>query len=95
MAIFTVDSDQVLAQSTAVNGTIERIRSEVGSMLGQLTQLESSWTGQAAVAFRGTVDQWRTVQQQVEASLASITQCLAAAGRQYSEVELANLSMFR
>ena len=95
MAIFTVDSDQVLAQSTAVNGTIERIRSEVGSMLGQLTQLESSWTGQAAVAFRGTVDQWRTVQQQVEASLASITQCLAAAGRQYPEVELANLSMFR
>lgn len=95
MAVFTVDSDQVLAQSTAINGTIERVRSEVAAMLGQLTQLEASWTGQASLAFQGTVDQWKMVQLKVEESLASITLCLAAAGRQYSEVEQANLTMFR
>jgi len=95
MSVFTVDSDAILTQSAAVSGTVERIRGEVSAMLGQLTQLQSSWTGQASGAFHGTVEQWRGTQRQVEESLAAITQALAVAGRQYAEAEVANLALFR
>lgn len=95
MAVFAVDSDAVLASTAAVRGTIDRLQAESNAMLAQLTQLQSSWTGAAAVAFHGVVDQWRATQRQVEESLAGINTALAAAGRQYAETELATTSLFR
>lgn len=95
MAVFTVDSDAVLHQSAAVTSSGERVRGEVAGMLGQLTQLQSSWTGQAASAFQAMIEQWRGAQRTVDEALATINQSLAIAGRQYSEAEVANLSLFR
>ena len=59
MAVFSVDSDAVLASTAAVRGTIERLQAESNAMLAQLTQLQGSWTGSASIAFHGVVDQWR------------------------------------
>ncbi|PZU36361.1 MAG: WXG100 family type VII secretion target [Microbacterium sp.] len=95
MAVFTVDSDAILTQSAAVRATVDRLHAESQAMLAQLTQLQSSWTGQAAGSFQQVIDQWRATQRQVEDSLAAITQSLAAAGRQYADTELAALSLFR
>ena len=55
MAVFSVDSDAVLATTAAVRGTIDRLQGETQAMLAQLTQLQATWTGSAAVAFH-TVD---------------------------------------
>jgi WXG100 family type VII secretion target len=95
MAVFSVDSDAVLASTAAVRGTIDRLQAESDAMLAQLTQLQGSWTGAAALAFHAVVDQWRATQRQVEDSLASINTALAAAGTQYADTELAAASLFR
>jgi WXG100 family type VII secretion target len=94
MSTFHVDSDAVLNTTTAAHGSIDRIRGEVAALLGQLTSLESSWSGAASVAFQSVVADWRSTQQRVEESLVGITTALGAAGRQYAETEQANLRMF-
>lgn len=95
MAVYSVDSDAVLAATSAVRGTIDRLQGETQSMLAQLTQLQASWTGNASVAFTSVVDQWRTTQRQVEESLAGINVALTAAGHQYADAEMATASLFR
>lgn len=95
MSVFSVDPDAVFTATAAMRGTIERLQSESAALLSQLTQLQSSWTGAAAGMFHGTVDQWRATQHQVEDSLAQINAALDAAGRQYRDVEQANMTLFR
>ena len=95
MAVFSVDSDQVLATTSAVRGTIDRLEGETSALMSQLVQLQASWTGSASVAFQSVVDQWRVTQRHVEDSLAAINTALAAAGRQYAEAEMATTSLFR
>ena len=95
MAVFTVDSDAVFSATSAVRGTIDRVRAEHQAMLSQLTSLQSVWTGSAAVAFGSTVDQWRAVNHQVEESITAINLALETAGRQYADTEQANLGLFR
>jgi WXG100 family type VII secretion target len=93
--IFSVDSEQVLAATSAARGTADRLEAEASAMLAQLTQLQGSWTGAAAAAFQDVIDQWRATQRQVEASLGAITQALAAAARQYADTEQAAVGLFR
>jgi len=95
MAVYSVDSDAVIATTAAVRGTIDRLQGETQAMLAQLTGLQGSWTGSAAAAFAGVVDQWRATQLQVEQALAAINTALAAAGRQYAEAEQFSAGLFR
>jgi WXG100 family type VII secretion target len=95
MAVFSVDSDAVIATTSAVRGTIDRLQGETTAMMSQLMQLQASWTGSASVAFQSVVDQWRVTQRQVEDSLTGINTALAAAGRQYADAEQATASLFR
>ena len=95
MAVFSVDSDAVFATTAAVRGTIDRLQGETQAMLAQLTQLQATWTGSAAIAFQTVIDQWRATQRQVEDSLAGINTALATAGRQYAEAEQVTTSLFR
>jgi WXG100 family type VII secretion target len=95
MAVYSVDSDAVLAATSAVRATIDRLQAETQAMLGQLTQLQSSWTGSASAAFSVVVDQWRATQRHVEDSLAGINAALTAAGHQYAEAEHATTGLFR
>ncbi|QKJ18832.1 WXG100 family type VII secretion target [Microbacterium hominis] len=95
MAVFSVDSDAVLAATASVRGTIDRLQAETQAMMSQLTQLQSSWTGSASVAFHSVVEEWRATQRHVEESLAGINSALGVAARQYSEAETATMSLFR
>ncbi|CAD6003584.1 WXG100 family type VII secretion target [Agreia sp. COWG] len=94
MSQYQVDSEAVSAGAAALRNTIERIQSDVAAMHAQLSSLESSWTGHAAVAFQGVVIDWRATQTRVEESLAAITQALGAAGQMYADVELQNTRLF-
>ena len=94
MAVYQVDAEQVSAATQTVQGTIGRIQSEVASLLGQLTGLQSSWSGQASTAFQGAVADWRATQLQVEESLAGLNRALGVAAVQYSDAEQANARLF-
>ncbi|HEU5222335.1 MAG TPA: WXG100 family type VII secretion target [Candidatus Lumbricidophila sp.] len=94
MSMFSVDAAQVHSATQSAQATIGRIQGEVSALLAQLTGLESSWTGQAASAFQGAVQQWKATQAQVEQSLASLSHALGVAGTQYVDAELANARLF-
>ncbi|BDV31301.1 WXG100 family type VII secretion target [Microbacterium terricola] len=95
MAVYSVDSDAVLTTTAAMRGTIERVQSENQAMLAQLTQLQSTWTGAASIAFQGVVDQWRAAQRHVDEAIVGVNAALGVAGRQYADAEQASMSLFR
>ncbi|MEV7694834.1 WXG100 family type VII secretion target [Microbacterium sp. NPDC089189] len=95
MAVFSVDSDQVIAATSTIRGTIDRLQGESNALLAQLSALQSSWTGSASGMFQGTVEQWRAAQRTVEDALSSINLALTAAGQQYADAEQANMTLFR
>ena len=94
MPRFTVDSEAVFAAQSAVAATIPRVQSDVAALLANLHALQDSWGGSAAAAFQGIVSDWQATQQRVEESLVAINEALGAAGRQYLEVEEANVRLF-
>jgi early secretory antigenic target protein ESAT-6 len=94
MTRFTVDSDAVDSAAASISATVSRLQSDVTSLHGQLDALQGVWTGGAAIAFQGVVQQWRTTQTSVEQVLASIDRALRVAGQQYVETELANARLF-
>jgi len=94
MTQFHVDSDALISTTSTARATISRIQGEVATLLGQLTALEGSWTGQASAQFQGAVGAWRTTQQHVEQSADALNLALGQAGQQYAEVEQANARLF-
>jgi len=95
MTTFTVDTEAVLVATNAVRGTADRLQAESAAMMSQLTQLQSSWTGQAAASFQLCADQWRTAQAQLEQALSSISVALGNAASQYADAEQYSASLFR
>lgn len=94
MTRYTVDSDAVSSAAASITGTVSRLQSEVAALHGQLDALQGVWTGSAAIAFQGVVQQWRATQTSVEHVLESIDRALRVAGQQYIETELANARLF-
>lgn len=95
MVQFNVDSGEVLQGALSARRHGDAIRNEVQTMTALLTQMEQSWRGGASAAFQTALGQWRTTQQQVEASLAALARALDSAARQYAEVEGANARLFQ
>ena len=95
MTRYQVDSDIVMGTTSSVRARIETIQGEVNAMMHQLTELQSSWTGEAANAFQGVVADWRGTQRRVEESAVHINTALARAGAQYQEIERSNADLFR
>lgn len=95
MTRYQVDSDIVMGTTGSVRARIDTIQSEVDAMMHQLTELQSTWSGEAANAFQGIVADWRGTQRRVEESAMHINTALARAGTQYSEIERANTELFR
>jgi 6 kDa early secretory antigenic target len=94
MATFHVDSEALAAKSSEVQGTIDRIRTEVSAMQGGLRELEAMWTGQAAANFQQLITEWHATQLKVEESLTSINAALSQASQQYASAEDANARLF-
>lgn len=94
MAQFNVNSDDMTLKSTAVKGSVDRIRMEVDAMKRNLLDLQSSWTGAAATNFQGLMQEWHATEMKVESSLESINAALSMAATQYAQAEEANTRMF-
>ncbi|SJN15303.1 Uncharacterized protein conserved in bacteria [Microbacterium esteraromaticum] len=95
MSVFTVDTDAVHAANASTHATIERLQGESTALMAQLTQLQSSWTGSASIAFQQCSEQWRGAQMHVEQVLASIGVALGSAAKQYADADLYSASLFR
>lgn len=94
MSSFSANTDDMRGRAQAVQGTIERLRTEVNTMQSSLRDLESSWHGAAATNFQAVVADWRATQMKVEESLTAINTALSHASQQYEEAEAANARMF-
>jgi early secretory antigenic target protein ESAT-6 len=94
MTTYQVDSEAVLNATGSIHASMERLSGESSALLGQLVNLQGSWTGTASTAFQSVVSEWRATQQRVEQSLGSIGQALTVAGQQYAEAETANARLF-
>ncbi|KAA9085383.1 WXG100 family type VII secretion target [Microbacterium radiodurans] len=95
MTVFSVDSDAVLTATAGIRGTASRIESDTAAMMAQLVQLQSSWTGGAALAFQSVAERWSAAQREVETALADIAAALDTAGQQYLQAEQAATGLFR
>ena len=93
-AQFQVDTERIQAASGDIARISSEIEGQVAQMLSKLTALQDAWKGGAATQFHGVVTQWQGTQRQVQTSLDSIGQVLAAAGAQYAETEAQNMRRF-
>lgn len=91
---FTADSDQITSSAQTAMGTVQRLESEVSTLMGQLNALEGSWNGPAAAAFQSALGNWRATSQTVQESLQALSSSLSNAGAHYGEVESGITSMF-
>ncbi|MDR1394405.1 MAG: WXG100 family type VII secretion target [Bifidobacteriaceae bacterium] len=94
MSTFQVNSETLSMVASAANGSISAIQAEIATLNGHCAELSSVWTGAAATAFNGAIEQWRGAQRSVEEALAALSQCLVSAGHSYAEVEQANMALF-
>jgi WXG100 family type VII secretion target len=94
MTHFSVDSEQVLAANATIQSTISRISSEADTLLAQLQNLQSSWTGVAANSFQDLVIRWRATASTVDSQLGELGTALGIAAAQYAEIEYSNQRLF-
>ena len=94
MSSFTANTVEMRSKALAVQGTIERVRSEINAMQAGLRELEGTWQGAAAANFQAVVADWHATHLKVEESLAGITSALGRASQHYDDAEQANASMF-
>ncbi|HLS50241.1 MAG TPA: WXG100 family type VII secretion target [Actinomycetaceae bacterium] len=87
MSRFEVDSAEVAQAAAMARTSAGAIRGEVTAMMGHLTHLQSSWSGQASAGFIRVADQWRGTQQLVDEALEQIGAALDAAAVTYEEAE--------
>lgn len=94
MSRFQVDSEQVLAANGMIQNTINKLQTDIDALHAQLTNLQSSWQGQAADSFQQLALKWRSTATIVEQQLGELGQALAFAAQQYNEIEAANQRLF-
>lgn len=95
MTVFSVDTDAVSTTRLSVQATAERLQSDTATMLSQLTLLQASWRGPAALACQNAAEQWRGAQAHLEQALAAIAQALGSAEQFYTQAESESAALFR
>lgn len=95
MSVFTVDTEAVHAAHSATRATIERLQTESATLMSQLRQLQSTWSGTASNAFQNCAEQWQGAQVHVEQVLESIGTSLGSVATQYADADQYSASLFR
>ncbi len=94
MATYMVDSEGISTAATRVASSCAQIRTEVNSLMAELTALQNTWTGSAAAQFADCATQWQSVHTQVETTLENIGQQLTAAAHVYADAESQSAALF-
>ena len=93
MTSFHVDPHALDSAAHHISRTIESLNSDIMSLTAQLRGLDASWSGPAALAFAGVVDEWTTASNRVAETLSSIGDALRAVQNHYLETEQANVRL--
>ncbi|MBJ7433696.1 MAG: WXG100 family type VII secretion target [Microbacteriaceae bacterium] len=91
MTSFHVDAHALDGAASHITRTIESIHTDIASLTGQLRGLDGSWSGPAALAFAGVVDEWMAASTRVTESLSDIGTALRQIQAHYLETEQANV----
>jgi WXG100 family type VII secretion target len=94
MTRFQVDSEVVIASTTATRGTIGRFQAEASALQAQLNNLQATWSGSAATAFQSAVSEWSAAYQRVEQALSGLNEALGHVAHGYADVEQQAARMF-
>lgn len=93
MTSFHVDPNALDAAASHITRTIESLQSDISSLTGQLRGLDGTWSGPAALAFAGLVDEWTANSTRVAESLSNIGMALRTIQSHYLDTEQANLRL--
>jgi WXG100 family type VII secretion target len=93
MTSFHVDAGALEAAAAHITRTIDSLQSDITSLTAQLRGLDGTWTGPAALAFAGVVDEWTTNSTRVAESLSDIGIALRTIQTHYLDTEQANLRL--
>lgn len=91
MTSFHVDAEALENASAHITRTIDAIQTDVTSLTAQLRGLDGSWSGPAALAFAGVVDEWTATSARVSESLSDIGVALRSIHAHYLDTEATNL----
>ena len=94
MATFTVDTVAVADTAARARTRIATIQTEVDGMQGDITTLQSSWSGAASESMAICASDWQVTQLQVQANLDQISLALDQAAVSYDDAETANAGRF-
>lgn len=93
MTSFHVDPSALDAAASHITRTIDSLQSDIVSLTAQLRGLDGTWSGPAALAFAGVVDEWTTNSTRVAESLSDIGNALRSIQAHYLDTEQANLRL--
>ena len=63
-------------------------------MMAKLTALQDCWQGSASARFQAVMQDWRSTEEQVRASLQQVSSTLRLTGQDYEQVEATNRMRF-
>lgn len=93
MTSFHVDASALDTAAIHITRTIDSLQSDITSLTAQLRGLDGTWSGPAALAFAGVVDEWTTNSTRVAESLSDIGVALRTIQAHYLDTEQANLRL--
>ena len=91
---YTVDSEALSTATSTAFVQIEDVQLAAANLTTTLTGIETSWTGQASVAFQSSLEEWRGAQTVVEEAIRSLSGALGVAAEHYGVAEQDVLTMF-
>jgi hypothetical protein len=91
MTTFHVDATALDDAAAHITRTIESLQSDISQLSAQLRGLDGTWSGPAAVAFAGVVDEWTTSSTRVAESLGDIGLALRTIQSHYLDTEQTNV----
>ncbi|VEG29486.1 WXG100 family type VII secretion target [Actinomyces howellii] len=94
MPVFAVDTQAVADTASRARTRIATIQTEVDGMQGDISILQTSWTGGASDSMAACAADWHVTALQVQASLDSISMALDHAAVSYDDAETANTGRF-
>ena len=94
MPVFSVDTQAVADTAARTRTRIATIQTETDGLKGDISLLQSSWTGGASDSMATCAADWHVTAIQVQSSLDLISQALDQSAVSYDDAESVNTTRF-
>lgn len=90
---YRVELEELLAFVEKLHAFEQRADTIAARVDGQIADLHTSWSGDAAAAHRGHHDEWMTAAAQMREALTQLREAARTAHRNYTEAVQLNIAM--